>query len=83
MLLGTSPLRSAFYDRHRHLLARRPALRPASEVMVGALLDLAPVPGVGSMVKLITFYVSALAIVGGLFVAVCIESLIATKDDPS
>jgi hypothetical protein len=38
------------------------------------------------MVKLITFYllgIAALAIVGGLFVAVCIESLIAPKDDPS
>jgi hypothetical protein len=38
------------------------------------------------MVKLITLYVvgiAALAIVGGLFAAVCIESLIAPKDDPS
>jgi hypothetical protein len=38
------------------------------------------------MVKLITLCIvgiAALAIVGGLFVAVCIESLIAPKDDPS
>jgi hypothetical protein len=39
--------------------------------------------GMGKLITLCVVGIAALAIVGGLFVAVCIESLIAPKDDPS
>jgi hypothetical protein len=41
-LAGTSSCRRALYGRHRHLLARRPALRSGREVTAGALLNPCP-----------------------------------------